>query len=203
MQCVQTMTHQMASLSTTVQAAHPSPDPWAVPAPAPTGLGSVPLPPTPSSGIHEPRLPPPERYDGSPGECRTFLTQCQLIFSLQPSSFPTDATRVAYIVTQLTGKAKNWRQCRRWIRGRCGWRSLNSLAPSRHVALCRKCIGFSTGPWWDTTRVGRSSDFDRGTAPYLTTPWSSRPWRLTVAGKGEPWSINLSMVCQSRSRMSC
>ena len=43
-----------------------------------------------------------------PGDYRSFLTQCQIIFSLQPSSFPTDADRVAYIVTQLTGKAKKW-----------------------------------------------------------------------------------------------
>ena len=40
MQCVQTIAHQMASLSTTVQAAHPSPDPWTAPASAPTDLGS-------------------------------------------------------------------------------------------------------------------------------------------------------------------
>ena len=103
MQCVQTMTHQMVTLSTAVQAAHPSPASWSTsaPAPAPTDRGSA-LPPLASSpGIHEPRLPPPERYDGSPGECRSFLTQCQLIFNLQPSTFPTDAARVAYIITQL------------------------------------------------------------------------------------------------------
>ena len=50
----------------------------------------------------------PERYDGAPGECRAFQTQCQMIFSLQPLTFPTDATRVAYIITQLTGKVKKW-----------------------------------------------------------------------------------------------
>ena len=105
-QCVQTMTHYMVSLSTAVQAVHPSPDPWTISDPAPTDLGSAPPPPAPSPGIHEPRLPPPERYDGSPGDYRSFLTQCQL--SLQLSSFSTDAARVAYIVTQLTGKAKKW-----------------------------------------------------------------------------------------------
>ena len=71
-------------------------------------LDSAPPPTAPSPVIHEPRLPPPERYDGSPGVCRSFLTQCQLISSLQSISFPTDAARVAYIITQLTGKAKKW-----------------------------------------------------------------------------------------------
>ena len=70
MHCVQTMTHQMASLSTTVQAAHPSPDPWTASAPAPTDLGSATLPLAPSLGIREHRLPPSERYDGSPGDCK-------------------------------------------------------------------------------------------------------------------------------------
>ena len=52
------------------------------------------------------RLPTSERYDGSPGGCRSFLTQCQLIFNLQPQTFPTDVARVAYVITQLTGRAK-------------------------------------------------------------------------------------------------
>ena len=59
------------------------------------------------SGIREPRLPASERYDRSPGGCRSFLTQCQLIFDLQPQTFPTNAARVAYIVTQLTGRARS------------------------------------------------------------------------------------------------
>ena len=50
-------------------------------------------------GTRELHLPAPERFDGSPGECRAFLTQCKLIFSLQPLTFPTDASRVVYIIT--------------------------------------------------------------------------------------------------------
>ena len=105
MQCVQTTTHQ---LSTAVQATHLTPAAWTLPAPAPADYGSASAPPAPQQEIREPRLPPPERYNGSPGECRAFLTQCELIFSLQPQTFPTDAARVAYIITQLTGKAKKW-----------------------------------------------------------------------------------------------
>ena len=40
-------------------------------------------PPTPGP---EPRLPTPQRYDGKPGECRGFLTQCQLTFELDRKS---------------------------------------------------------------------------------------------------------------------
>ena len=64
MQCVQTMTHQMATLSTAVQATPLTPAAWI---PAPADYGSASAPPVPQQEIREPRLPPPERYDGSPG----------------------------------------------------------------------------------------------------------------------------------------
>ena len=56
----------------------------------------------------EPRLPPPETYSGDPGSCQSFLTQCGLVFALQPSSFPTDRAKVAYIITLLSGRARDW-----------------------------------------------------------------------------------------------
>ena len=56
----------------------------------------------------EPRLPPPERYSGEPGTCRPFLTQCSLLFELQPSAYPSERARVAFIISQLTGRARDW-----------------------------------------------------------------------------------------------
>jgi len=58
--------------------------------------------------LPEPRLPAPERYDGNPERCRGFVTQCTLVFGLQPNSFPTENSKVAYIITLLTGKALDW-----------------------------------------------------------------------------------------------
>ncbi len=58
--------------------------------------------------LPEPRLPAPERYDGNPERCRGFITQCTLAFGLQPNSFPTENSKVAYIITLLTGKALDW-----------------------------------------------------------------------------------------------
>ena len=107
MQCVQNLTHQMATLSTTVQATQPSLNAW-FPTTSTTDPGSAPPLSAPRQANREPQLPPPERYDGSPGECRAFLTQYQLIFQLQPQTFPTDKSRVAYIITQLIGKARKW-----------------------------------------------------------------------------------------------
>lgn len=56
----------------------------------------------------EPRLPAPERYDGNPERCRGFVTQCTLAFGLQPNSYPVENSKVAYIITLLTGKALDW-----------------------------------------------------------------------------------------------
>ncbi len=64
--------------------------------------------PIPAVPLLEPRLPPPERYDGNTRGCRGFITQCALAFQLQPSSFPTESSRVAYIITLLTGRALEW-----------------------------------------------------------------------------------------------
>lgn len=56
----------------------------------------------------EPRLPPPERYNGRPEGCQEFFTECSLVFNLQPSSFTTEQARVVYIITLLIGQALIW-----------------------------------------------------------------------------------------------
>ena len=73
--------------------------------PPPPGLS-----PRPGS---EPRLLAPERYEGDPGSCCSFLSTCSLIFELQPSSFPSERSRVAYVITLLSGRACEW--------GTAGW----------------------------------------------------------------------------------
>ncbi|KAK9521450.1 hypothetical protein VZT92_021255 [Zoarces viviparus] len=65
-------------------------------------------PPPRTSPGSDARLPPPERYSGAPGSCRPFLIQCSLAFELQPSAFPSERSRVAYIVSLLTSRAKDW-----------------------------------------------------------------------------------------------
>ncbi|XP_034143061.1 uncharacterized protein LOC117592903 [Esox lucius] len=54
----------------------------------------------------EPALP--ERYDGHPERCRSFLLQCDLYFTHCASSRLSDRARVATVVSVLTGKALEW-----------------------------------------------------------------------------------------------
>lgn len=58
--------------------------------------------------VREPRIASPERYSGDPSSCETFLTQCEIQFSFQPSSFPSERSKVAYVVSLLTGRAAQW-----------------------------------------------------------------------------------------------
>ncbi|KAK3545650.1 hypothetical protein QTP70_009569 [Hemibagrus guttatus] len=77
--------------------------------PSTSATASVPLPDSPMpSPLAEPRLPPPQRFSGDPSACDGFLTQCSLTFELQPSSFPSDRAKIAYVITLLSGKALSW-----------------------------------------------------------------------------------------------
>ncbi|XP_026164228.1 uncharacterized protein LOC113131342 [Mastacembelus armatus] len=72
----------------------------------------TPLPASPptvrSSVVSEPRLPPPTSYSGEVGRSRSFLTKCDFVFSLQPSAFPTEDSKVIYIISLLEGEAAQW-----------------------------------------------------------------------------------------------
>ncbi|MBN3297260.1 RTL6 protein, partial [Amia calva] len=53
-------------------------------------------------------LATPDPYDSAPDKCAGFLLQCFLYFSYQPSSYPNDESRIAFIITLLTGRALQW-----------------------------------------------------------------------------------------------
>ncbi|XP_057692820.1 uncharacterized protein LOC130916258 [Corythoichthys intestinalis] len=75
-----------------------------------TAAPDLPAPPpmSPPASFREPMLPHPHRYEGEPGACRQFLHQCSLIFDQQPFTFASDRSRVAYVMSLLTGKAATW-----------------------------------------------------------------------------------------------
>uniref|UniRef100_A0A803JRC7 DUF4939 domain-containing protein n=1 Tax=Xenopus tropicalis TaxID=8364 RepID=A0A803JRC7_XENTR len=56
----------------------------------------------------EPKIPAPMRYAGDPEVCRGFLNQCLIQFELSPLRFPSEKSKVAYIIALLQGKALAW-----------------------------------------------------------------------------------------------
>ncbi len=136
-------------------------------------LRSPAAPPTPpilpvpgnNNPQHESRLPTPEVYAGDPNLCRAFLTKCSLFFSLQPQTFATEASKVALVLTLLSGKAALW--------GTAVWEnchpccsSFRSLSQEMRRVFDRACWPIST----------------RGSDPFPTIPSSSGPWRRSVSG---------------------
>lgn len=104
---LQTLTQQLHHLSTHL----PSSTSSASEASAPAPVSSSPEPPAPSqipSSVREPFVPVPEPYSGDLGSCSQFLLKCSLVFELQPSSYPSDKAKIAFIVNLLRGRAAKW-----------------------------------------------------------------------------------------------
>ncbi|MPV02325.1 hypothetical protein FVA96_24315, partial [Escherichia coli] len=54
------------------------------------------------------RLAPPERYSGTIGQSRSFIIECEMHFEHSPMHFPTERSKVAFMMSHLTGRAKAW-----------------------------------------------------------------------------------------------
>ncbi|KAF7655618.1 hypothetical protein LDENG_00053620 [Lucifuga dentata] len=89
---VQQLTQQL-TLSKTL-----TPAQSAAPSPAASALA-------PSRIVSEPRVETPERYAGEPEGCDPFLSNCSILFALQPITFATEEAKVAYAISHLTGRA--------------------------------------------------------------------------------------------------
>ena len=72
--------------------------PTAAPTPAPAAPGFGP-------GI---RLASPERFSGEPGQCKPFLIDCSIHYEHAPHAFPTDISKIAFMISHLTGRARAW-----------------------------------------------------------------------------------------------
>ncbi len=84
---------------------HPS-SPPVCPAPAPP-LSST-TPSTSSPIVFASPMARPVPFTGSAEECNDFLLQCTLTIDLHPQMFPTDQSKIAFLITSLTGPALQW-----------------------------------------------------------------------------------------------
>uniref|UniRef100_A0A9J7YAW0 DUF4939 domain-containing protein n=1 Tax=Cyprinus carpio carpio TaxID=630221 RepID=A0A9J7YAW0_CYPCA len=65
--------------------------------------------------LHSPSMPAshspmarPATYTGEAEGCSGFLLQCSLYFEMQVHAFPTDRTKIAYLISLLSGPALQW-----------------------------------------------------------------------------------------------
>ena len=76
--------------------------------PNPQELPPQPSPPMGDATPLETHLVAPPPFDGDLERCAGFLSQCALIFRFHPRRYPTDAHKVAYIISLLRGQALQW-----------------------------------------------------------------------------------------------
>jgi len=50
----------------------------------------------------------PAPFSGEAEECNGFLLQCSLTIKLQPQMFTTEQSRIAFVISALTGPALQW-----------------------------------------------------------------------------------------------
>uniref|UniRef100_A0A8P4GTJ9 Gypsy retrotransposon integrase-like protein 1 n=1 Tax=Dicentrarchus labrax TaxID=13489 RepID=A0A8P4GTJ9_DICLA len=107
------MTAQVTILTTQIEQvlAHLTKNPSATPSPA-----TAAAPPVPATHAPTPRLAPPEKFSGESGECRSFIVDCEMHYEQLPSAFPTEKSKVAFMISHLTGRARDWATAE-WSRG--------------------------------------------------------------------------------------
>ncbi len=47
-------------------------------------------------------------FSGDTVNCSGFILQCSLYFEMQPRAFPTERSKIAFMITLLTGRALQW-----------------------------------------------------------------------------------------------
>ncbi len=55
-----------------------------------------------------PQLAFPERFDGSPSQCRGFFLQCTVFVNQQPALYCTEEGKISFVCSLLTGRALEW-----------------------------------------------------------------------------------------------
>uniref|UniRef100_A0A3B1JRD6 Retrotransposon gag domain-containing protein n=1 Tax=Astyanax mexicanus TaxID=7994 RepID=A0A3B1JRD6_ASTMX len=101
---------------------------------------STPSPPAPVS-LNESIFPvsKPDKFDGSPELCKGFLLQCSIYFCNSPPS--SDQSRIAFVVSRMTGKALDW--------ATAVWPNLQTLTFEQFITELRSVF--------DHPREGKSS----------------------------------------------
>ena len=90
------------------------------------------------------KLAPPAQFMGEQGLCKTFIIDCSIHFELTPHAFPTDRSKIAFMISHLSGRAKAWAE---WARNSplCGLRQ-GSASVYDDAIRFRTLVAVS---WWN------------------------------------------------------
>ncbi|ROL41980.1 Retrotransposon-like protein 1 [Anabarilius grahami] len=84
-------------------------------------------------------------FTGLAEDCSGFILQCSLILEMQPHLYPDDSTKVAFIISQLEGRALRWAEAL-WTQKNQVVKSLSSF-----ISHFKEVFG---KPAWDSCIAG-------------------------------------------------
>ncbi|KAK3546079.1 hypothetical protein QTP70_020616, partial [Hemibagrus guttatus] len=77
-------------------------------APTPPAITSADTVTASSAPLFSSPMARPAPYSGSVEDCNGLLLQCSLVLEMQPHLYPTERSKVAFVITQLRGQALLW-----------------------------------------------------------------------------------------------
>ncbi|KAK3509086.1 hypothetical protein QTP70_020298, partial [Hemibagrus guttatus] len=111
------------------------------PAPTPPATTSVNTVTTSSAPLYSSPMAQPAPYSGSVEDCNGFILQCSLVLEMQPHLYPTERSKVTFIISQLRGPGSSLgREHFKEVFGKPSWDS------SVGEELCRLRQGKLTVP---------------------------------------------------------
>uniref|UniRef100_A0A672YNH1 ribonuclease H n=1 Tax=Sphaeramia orbicularis TaxID=375764 RepID=A0A672YNH1_9TELE len=108
---------------------------------------TMPPPAEPAASVpprSSPQLATPDKFFGHSGDRRTFIFQCNLHFKLFPMVYVSEYSKLAFIISHLTGRAAEWATSE-WDRGSASCQSTEAFFAALrrvfdHVAPSREAV---------------------------------------------------------------
>uniref|UniRef100_A0AAQ4QDU8 CCHC-type domain-containing protein n=1 Tax=Gasterosteus aculeatus aculeatus TaxID=481459 RepID=A0AAQ4QDU8_GASAC len=122
-------------------------------------LAAADAPPAPAPHSQAIRLAPPEKFSGESRECKSFIVNCEMHYEQLPSAFPTERSKVAFMISHLTGRAKVWATTE-WSRASPSCQSLARFTETLRRVFDPTTSGRETARELNTIRQGMASVSD-------------------------------------------
>ncbi|XP_048054364.1 uncharacterized protein LOC125273140 [Megalobrama amblycephala] len=145
------------------------------PAPAVSTVNTV---PSPSPPVYASPMAKSAPYSGSAEDCSGFLLQCELVLEMQPHLYPNDTAKIAFLISQLSGKA---------------FKRNSSSYPSAAPLVLQRCLQEHQGQSFPTSLLCRSEPVS--SPEPANKPMEVENSRLTPAERQNRLTLNLCLYC--------
>ncbi|KAK3545820.1 hypothetical protein QTP70_015261, partial [Hemibagrus guttatus] len=154
------------------------------PAPAPPSPAATSASTASSAPLCVSPMAQPAPYSGSAVDCNGFILQCSLVLEMQPHLYPTERSKVAFIISQLCGQALLWAESL--------W-SQNSPVTQSYDGFVDHFKEVFGKPSWDSSVGEELCRLQQGK---LTVPEYALQFRTLAAKSGWNEQALLAAYCQ-------